>query len=239
MIGGSMKTLNKTTQIKLTILAGVVLLLASCGTSKSSHPDNTLSSTTTATSQDLAKGLASCNSRSTADMSANLSVYKYSNGTVDPRVIKLKFNSLSSELTQSGNTIRFFKWKVYQGQAVMDQTPLNVTRYSLSTQQMDTQTQTSVATTTISTSQGFYVDLNDSTLSHQVLKMAVYSSAGVVLKQMDILIPEFKASATDYAYNSDGTMRSQNLINLHPLTGADVTGWTTQNYTNFYNSKCF
>ncbi len=235
MIGGSMKTLNKTTQIKLTILAGVVLLLASCGTSKSSHPDNTLSSTTTATSQ----ALASCNSRSTADMSANLSIYKYSNGTVDPRVIKLKFNSLSSELTQSGNIIRFFKWKVYQGQAVMDQTPLNVTRYSLSTQQMDTQTQTSVATTTISTSQGFYVDLNDSTLSHQVLKMAVYSSAGVVLKQMDILIPEFKASATDYAYNSDGTMRSQNLINLHPLTGADVTGWTTQNYTNFYNSKCF
>ncbi len=230
-----MTILSKTTKIKLTILAGFVLLLASCGTSKSSHQDITLSSTTTSTSQ----GLASCNSRSTVDMSANLSVFKHSNGTVDPRIIKLKFNSLSSELTQSGNTIRFFKWKVTQGQAVIDQTPLSVTRYSLSTQQADTQAQTSVATTTISTSQGFYVDLNDSTLSHQVLKMAVYNSAGAVLKQMDVLIPEFKASLTDYAFNSDGSMRSQNLINLHPLTGADVTGWTSQNYTNFYNSKCF
>ncbi len=230
-----MTTLNKTTKIKLTILAGVVLLLASCGTSKSSHQDLSLSSTTTATSQ----GLASCNSRATADMSANLSVYKYSNGTIDPRIIKLKFNSLSSELTQTGNTIRFFKWKVSQGQAVMDQTPLNVTRYSLSTQQMDTQTQTSVPTTTISTSQGFYIDLNDSTLGHQVLKMAVYNSAGAVLKQMDILIPEFKASPTDYAYNADGSMRSQNLINLHPLAGVDVAGWTAQNYTNYFSSKCF
>lgn len=230
-----MATFNKNTQIKLTILAGAVLFLASCGTSKSTHQDITLSSTTSQVSQ----GLASCNSRSTADMSANVSVYKYSNGAVDPRIIKLKFNSLSSELTQSGNTIRFFKWKVTQGQAVMDQAPLNVTRYSLSTQQIETQAQTSISTTTISTSQGFYVDLNDSTLSYQVLKMAVYSPAGVVLKQMDILIPEFKASATDYAYNSDGSMRSQNLINLHPLTGADVTGWTTQNYANFFNSKCF
>ena len=235
MIGGSMNT-TQNTQIKLVILTGIVLLLASCGTSKSTHQNISLSSTDTTAAP---MGLAICNSRTTTDMAAHVSAYKYSNGTVDPSVIKLKFTSLSNEITQAGNTVRFFKWKVVQNQAVIEQTPLNITKYSLSTQQMDTQTTTAITATTISTSQGFYIDLNDTTLSHQVLKIAVYAANGSVLKQMDILIPEFKASPTDYMTNTDGSPRVQNLVNLHPLTGMDLTGWTAQNYTNFFSSKCF
>lgn len=235
MIGGSMKT-TPNTQIKLVILTGIVLLLASCGTSKSNHQSVALASADTAVAS---IGLASCNSRTTTDMAANISAYKYSNGTTDPQVMKLKFTSLSNEITQAGNTIRFFKWKVAQNQAVIDQTPLNITKYSLSTGQVDTQTTTAVTATTISTSQGFYIDLNDTTLSHQVLKIAVYSANGAALKQMDILIPEFKASPTDYMTNSDGSARAQNLVNLHPLIGMDLTGWTTQNYATFFSNKCF
>ncbi|MES2803869.1 MAG: hypothetical protein V4654_15355 [Bdellovibrionota bacterium] len=218
------------------IIATALLTLSSCGTSKSSQ------STTAQASADTNAGtkvVTSCQKAVGTDISVNISAVKNSAGTINNSLVKIKFNRLSSIATASGNTMRFFKWKVSGSQVYLEPTNLSVTRYVLSSGVVDASAATSIAASAITTSQGYYIDLNDEAGAYQVLKAVVYNSAGNVVTQQNILIPQFLGVAADYAYNSDGSARAQVLRDLHPLATTDVTGWTSANYTSYYQATCF
>lgn len=222
----------------LFLTATALLTLSSCGTSKSSQSATTTVQSSTVTNAGT-KVVTSCQKSVGADMSVNISAVKNSSGTINNSLVKIKFNRLSAAATAAGNTIRFFKWKVTGSQAFLEPTQLNSTRYVLSSGTVDQAAASSITASTVTTSQGYYIDLNDAAGEYQVLKAVVYSSTGSIVAQQNILIPQFLGVAADYAYNSDGSARAQILRDLHPLATTDVTGWTSANYTSYYQATCF
>lgn len=221
------------------IIATALLTLSSCGTSKSSQSATTTTVQSSTVTNAGTKVVTSCQKAIGTDMSVNISAVKTSSGSINNSLVKIKFNRLSAAATASGNTIRFFKWKVAGSQAYLEPTQLNSTRYVLSSGSVDQSAAASIATNTVTTSQGYYIDLNDASGEYQVLKAVVYSSTGGIITQQNILIPQFLGVAADYAYNSDGSARAQILRDLHPLATADVTGWTSADYTSYYQATCF
>lgn len=224
----------------LILTATALLTLSSCGSSKSSQAATTTvvnqSSTVTNAGN---KVVTSCQKSVGTDMSVNISAVKNSSGTINNSLVKIKFNRLSATATASGNVIRFFKWKVSGNQAYLDQTALNTTRYVLSTGNADQASTSAVTASSVSTTQGYYVDLQDEAGVYQVLKAVVYSSAGAIVSQHNILIPQFLGAPADYAYNSDGSARAQILRDLHPLASTDVSAWSSTDYSNYYSATCF
>ena len=228
-----MKTLTTT----LT-LAAAILTLSSCGSSKSSQATTTTVQSSTVENAGN-KIVTSCQKAVGTDMSVNITATKTSSGAINNSLVKIKFNRLSSLATQGGNKVVFFKWRVAGAEASMDSTPLNVSRYSLSSGNVDDSTKNYITASTVTTSQGYYIDLNDVDGVYQVLKAVVYNSAGSVVAQQNILIPQFLGVASDYAYNSDGSARAQLLRDLHPLAATDTTGWTSATYVSYYQATCF
>lgn len=233
-IGGYMKTL--TTAL---ILAASIVTLTSCGSKKSSQAtSNTIVQSSTVTNAG-SKIVTSCQKAVGTDMSVNITATKTSSGAINNSLVKIKFNRLSSTATAGGNVIKFFKWRVIGSSASLDSTALNVSRYSLSSGNVDDSTKTYITASTVTTSQGYYIDLNDADGVYQVLKAVVYNSSGAVVAQQNILIPQFLGVPADYAYNSDGSARAQILRDLHPLATTDVTGWTSTNFVSYYQATCF
>lgn len=219
--------------------ATALLTLSSCGTSKSSQSTTTTTVLASTVTNAGNKVVTSCQKSSGTDMSVNISAVKNSSGVINNSLVKIKFNRLSTLATESGNTIRFFKWKVSNSQAYMDQIPLTVTGYNLSSGEANQAASQSITASQVTAAQGFYIDLNDEAGVYQVLKAVVYNSSGSIVTQQNILIPQFLGVASDYAYNADGSPRAQILRDLHPLALVDTTGWTSTNYTSYYQATCF
>lgn len=230
-----MKVSQKILTITLSILA--VSFLTSCGTKKSTNDATTtnaiLNTTTT-------KALASCNKLTDSNFSFNISTVTDSNGTVNADWIKVKFSYLSSNITQTGYTLRFFKWRVVGSTAQLDSTPLNFASYALSSGQTNSSNMTAVYANQVNSQKGFYIQLNDdANYPYQVIKVVAYKSDGTVLAQADALIPEFLASPVEYRLNSDGSSRADNLQKMHLLYGTDTSGWTSTQLTQYFQQYCF
>lgn len=231
-----MKTQINLTYIKLALITVAAALMTACGTSKSN------SSTTSSPLYDFSstKLLANCNKSKDENFSINTSSVTDSNGQQSSEWIKMKFNFLSSTVMASGNTIRFFKWRVVGTEPQMDNTPLNFTKYDLSSGQVASGgTVSSMNALDLSSSQGVYIQLNDPNLQFQVLKAIVYNSSGSIVAQINTLIPGFYASPTEYQYNSDGTTRSITLQKMHALYGQSVNSWTQLQMQQHFNQYCF
>ena len=218
------------------ILAASIVTLTSCGSKKSSAASNTTIVQSSTVTNAGNKVVTSCQKAVGTDMSVNISAIKNSSGAIDNNVVKIKFNRLSAAATASGNTIAFFKWRVAGSSASLDSTALNVTRYALSSGSVDDSTRTSITASTVTTSQGYYITLNDADGIYQVIKAVVYNSSGAVVTQQNILIPQFLGVPSDYAYNSDGSARAQVLRDLHPLATTDVSAWTSTDFVNYYQA---
>ncbi|MFN3454486.1 MAG: hypothetical protein ACK41T_05945 [Pseudobdellovibrio sp.] len=210
------------------------IALSSCGTQKS----NSANPTTATSSSSAYKSLASCYKNVSNDISLNISAVS-ENSSINPNWIKIKFNFLSSQVTKSGNFIKFYKWKALGSQYYVDNTPLSATAYNLTTKNSVGSATNSISTTSITTTNGYSIELNDPSAAYQVLKAVVYTSSGAVVAQIDTLIPQFYASYSDYGYNKDGSVRPESLKGLHPLKNTDTSAWTAETYTNYYNSFCF
>jgi hypothetical protein len=228
-------------KISIKVLSAVVMiaLLTSCGTTKSDEVNKKTSASIDPVYVNYQKPLTSCNKTTNSDMSLNINAVTSSSGSINPDWVKIKFNFLSSTATQSGNVIKFFKWKVIGGQSSLDQTPLSVMFYDLSTGQLTSNASTYLSATDVTTTRGAYIQLNDTAGTYQVLKVVVYNSAGQVVAQMNSLIPQFNSNLSDYSTNSDGTARAQILIDIHPLSSVATTGWTQTDYANYFQNFCF
>lgn len=228
----------KNTQL-LTLAVSIIAitLLTSCGAKKSADAIDNSSVVTTSAAQML----ASCNRAVTKDLGFNLAnVLEATTGQINPDWIKIKFNFLSTDVTQTGNNIKFFKWRVIGSTAQLDANPLEFSAYKLSNGQTASETMTGVLATQVSNQYGFYIRLNDdSQYPYQVLKVVVYKSDGTVLAQSDVLIPQFLTSPVEYKLNADGTARAENLQKLHPLYATDVSAWSAAQLKQNFDQYCF
>ncbi len=226
-------------QLVLTFTLSVLAmtLLTSCGAKKSNEAND--SSTRIDINSQAA--LANCNRSTSANLSFNLAnVVDSSSGQVNPDWIKIKFNFLSADTTQTGYSLKFFKWRVVGGSAQLDTNPLTFSPYTISSGQVSSETMTSVYTTQIAQQVGFYIRLNDDAqYPYQVLKVVAYKTDGTVAAQSDILIPQFSASPVAYKLNADGTARVENLQKLHPLYTTDVSAWTQAQLKQNFDQYCF
>ncbi len=220
---------------KLVVATIALITLASCGNTKSKQ-DPASSHTFSSTS---IKPLASCNKTVTADMSLNSAAVQDQMGTVDYNWLKVKFNFLSSQSTAANNKVKFFKWKVVNGQPYLDQNPLVIHTYDLSTGALSGSASNEIIASTVTPGKGYYVQLNDTQGTFQVLKTVVYSSTGSIVAQSDSLIPQFNAKPSDYQFNADGSPRASALQSLHPLVQTVTSAWSEVEYTNHFQAFCF
>lgn len=221
--------------MKLTLVLTALIALTSCGNTKeetNSNNMNTFASTAN-------KTLASCNKKSTADIGLSSTAVQDQMGTQDNNWLKIKMTFLSTKATASGNILKFFKWKMINGAAYLDQTPISFYTYNISSGVSSTTAVTQITAASVNSSIGYNIYLNDSSGTYQVIKAVVYSSDGAVIAQSDSLIPQFLSNPTQYAINSDGSARSSNLQALHPLNSTNTTSWNEAQFTNYFQAFCF
>lgn len=223
-----------------TLKVGALLLVSyfatSCTTSKSNNISDSQSTGITINGQAV---LAKCTKAVDSMLSLSISTITDQLGQVDPLWVKVRFNTISPELTKSGVTMRFYRMKGVGNEAVLDSTSLQSQTYNMSTGQPNANLTQIVNAPTISTSSAFFVYVNDAQSQYQILKVAFFDSTGKTIENINILIPEFLASPTEYKTNSDGTARSQYLQELHPLNSTTTTGWSSETFNNFFQQYCF
>lgn len=218
--------------LKVTLIITVIGLLTACGTSKSETPTVQSSNRFDVNSQ---KALALCNKGSDANFSFNTSIVSAESGQISTQMIKFKFNFLNAEITKPGNVIKFFKWRISNGQAVLSETALEVSAYDSATGQTTGASTNSLIANQLGNTQNFYINLADPEALFQVLKVVAYNSEGKVIGNLNSLIPAFYASPADYQFNSDGSARAQILQDMHLLKSSTATGSAAQ----FFNQYCF
>ena len=213
-----------------------VAVLTSCGTSKSTQGEEQASIIPVA----LNKPLASCHKLNDSNFAMNIANVTNTDSSLSSDWIKVKFSFLSSNVTQTGYSLRFYKWRVINGVSQLDSNPLEFTAYTLTNGQQVSNPMTAVFATQVTNQVGFYLRLNDdSAAPYQVLKVVAYKTDGTVAAQSNVLIPQFLANPLDYATNADGTPRADLLQKLHPLFGQDVSSWSQSRLNENFQQYCF
>ena len=225
------------TTLKIALILTVVGLLTACGNSKSAAIATDQSSNRYDINSQ--KALANCNKATDANFSFNTAIVADDSGNASTEWIKLRFNFLNSEITKPGNVIKFFKWRVVNGQAVLSETPLAASAYDPSTGQTVSSGHTALGAEHVNGSHGFYINLADPNGLFQVLKVVAYNSEGKIIGNLNSLIPAFNANPADYQFNSDGTARAAILTDMHALKNAAVAGWTPAQFTGAFSQYCF
>ncbi len=224
--------------LKVVLILMVASLLTACGSSKSTATSGTEQSSNRFDINSQ-KAMAHCNKSVDANFSFNTASVIDDQGRPSTEWIKLKFNFINAEITKPGNVIKFFKWRVANGQAVLDETPLMVSAYDPTTGQTVSSNHSGLAAEQVNGVHRFYVNLADANGLFQVLKVVAYNSEGKIVGNLNSLIPTFYASPMDYQFNSDGTARATILQDMHTLRSVAVAGWTPAQYTEAFNAFCF
>ena len=229
--------MNKQTKLLLKIAAVLaVAVLTSCGTSKSTPVEEQSSILPVS----LTKPLASCHRLNDANYAMNIANVTSADNSLSSDWIKVKFSYLSSAITQTGYSLRFYKWRVINGASQLDSNPIEFTAYTLSNGQQVSNPMTAVFTTQVTNQVGFYLRLNDdASVPYQVIKVVAYKTDGTVAAQSNVLIPQFLANPLDYATNADGSARADLLQQLHPLFGQDVSTWSQTRLNENFQQYCF
>ncbi|MGZ3691166.1 MAG: hypothetical protein ACXVAX_06670 [Pseudobdellovibrio sp.] len=228
------QTLNNLIKIAAVIS---IAILTSCGTSKSNVGTADQASVVQV---DSSKPLASCNKLNNSNFSMNIANAMDSSNQVDPQFVKIKFTYLSSDITQTGYSIRFYKWRVINNATQMDSNPLQFYSYNLSSGQTTSAQMSAEFATNVTTATAYYVNLNDDTTNpYQVLKVVAYKTDGTVAASADVLIPQFLANPNDYKLNPDGSNRASLLQGLHPLHNTDVSSWSSSQIQANFDQYCF
>jgi hypothetical protein len=237
MIRANFKTMKPKSIIKWSLLASTAIVIAGCGNSKSNELRESSQPVTISGNSGAEKPLTSCNKSANSDISLNVNAYFGPTGQVDSNWLKVKFNFLNQTLTTGDNTVRFFKWRMNNGEAQLDQTPLVFYTYPLSSPTQTSIAMNGLSTKSITSTQGFFVALQDDSASYQVLKVAVYNKDGQVIAQINTLIPQFNAVFEDYKLTDSGAARPATLLELHPLKAS--AGLSPSESSSYFQAFCF
>lgn len=223
--------------LTLTLSVIAISLLTSCGTSKSNQLDGSSNSITI----NSAQSMASCNQSTSDNFIFNIAnTIDSASKQINSEWIKIKFSFLSEDITKTGYSFKFYKWRVIGGSTQLDPNPLTFSAYALSNGQTTGEMTTGILATQINKQTGFYIRMDDdANFPYQVLKVVAYKTDGTVAAQSDVLIPQFTASPISYKTNADGTVRSDSLQKLHPLNATDTTTWSQAQLKQNFDQYCF
>lgn len=233
--GKFMKALNF--KIKTILVATALAALSSCGTSKSTV--NTVEQSSRV-EVSAGKPLASCNRADNSNFSLSIANVIDPDGRANLNWVKLKFNFLSTDMTQTGYHIKFYKWRVVNNTTQLDAVPLEFNTYTFSNNTTNSNTMNGMFTSQINNQTGLFLNLKDDVQTpYQVLKTVVYKTDGTIAAQGNILIPQLLANPEDYKLNPDGSSRNQLLQGMHLLYGRDVSSWSTSQIQQYFDQHCF
>lgn len=230
-----MKALNF--KIKTILAVTALAALSSCGTSKSTV--NTVEQSSRV-EVSAGKPLASCNRADNSNFSLSIANVIDPDGRANLNWVKLKFNFLSTDMTQTGYHVKFYKWRVVNNATQLDPVPLEFNTYTMSNGTTNSNTMSGMFTTDFNSQVGLYLNLKDDVQTpYQVLKTVIYKTDGTIAAQGNVLIPQLLANPEDYKLNPDGSPRNQLLQNMHLLYGRDVSTWSTSQIQQYFDQHCF
>lgn len=256
---GEFMDYRNTTQrtLKAALLLTVLALLSACSAQKKSQgsmdsssriiaaPGNTTSSTSSS--------LLYCNQKSQGGLTAKLMVYTDTANHLRPDYLKLKFTEMPASF-ESGDYIQFFRWQANtSGQVYLDPVPTQARFETLDGQILTSfspviywgQVADIASRSGMSSVSTFLqyvrlvIDIRDPQGSFDVLKVAMYKRAdNSNTLNMDMLMPAFSASPSDYAVEG-GAPRASQLQALHPFAGMGDQAWTAAQYQSMATTFCF
>lgn len=255
-IGGFMISSKQFLKIFLTVSAAA--FLTACGSNKNQANSSDFSSrspvSTTTTSS--TKPLAYCNHGAGTEINMKLKNYTDSSNTARMDFVYVRMTSLPANFKDSTTYISMWKWlSNSSGYTYLDSTSLQFILLDSSNGQAltgwkNTLRWSDIVTTAsgmgITDVQTFFdrvnilVDLKDTKGEYDVLKITNYDlSTNKAISQTDALLPLFYANPADYAYEADGSARSQVLQRLHPFSSNMNQGYTTAQFQSMANDFCF
>ncbi len=179
------------------------------------------------------KPLAYCNSATGTDVSAKLKVFTDASNTVRMDYIYARITALPSGFAGGTSYIKMWKWLANSsGAAYLDNTALNFAIFNKNNQGltpwMTTMKWSDVSAVAAgmgySDPQTFFnnvnvlVQLNDTQGEYDALKITNYNaSTNAVISSLDMLMPIFYASPTDYAVEPTGAGRATKFTTLAPF----------------------
>lgn len=246
--------MNSNAQLLKTIAAlASITLLSACGASNQSlNSSSTLPNTYLSSD----KPLASCSETVGTDLKGRLQAVKDSAGNVRSDLVYLRLTALPSGFSSGSNYIAMWKWLANSsGYTYLDGTALEFKLINASTSQEITGWRTTLTWSDVSAAasnmgvadaQAFFnkvkimVNLKDTKGEYDVLKVTSYeSSTNKAVSQADGLIPLFYANPSDYAYESDGSLRADILESLHPLKSYTSQGFSGAQFKSMAEALCF
>ena len=261
-IGGYMDTMNTNKLMKITFAIGAIWWLTGCGSSQSTTSGGFDSASTNPGTQPADTAVATC-STDVAHMSDfQVQVMQFP-GRSD--LVRVKIVNTPQDFIASNWEVLMYRWTAAPGgSSSIDSTPLSFqferkdsysafqsltsgtpyqALYGSQVQGMvDYANQfktlpalSSASATAFFQGATFLVDLKDQTGSFQVLRISL-KNAGVVVREVDVLIPTFQADPA--RYNAD-SRHPAILQQLHPQKDKLSQSWTQNQYSAFTQSSCF
>jgi len=240
------------TTLKVALLLTVLTMFTACGMQTATQSNNDFASRTVvdSTAAAAAKNIAYCNQKAQGGLTAKLMVYVDATNKIRNDYMKVKIMQIPASFA-SGDYIEFFRWQATAaGQIYLDPVPTQARFETLDGRIITnfspviywSQVSAIAAQNGMSDVNTFFqnvrlvVDIRDPQASYDVLKIAMYNSSNTNTINMDMLLPSFFASPTDYALDG-GQPRANALQALHPFVG--ITNWSAAQYLTTANTYCF
>lgn len=242
------------TTLRAVLLLSLLVMLTACGTQKAEDVSSFASRTpvTTIPSNTANSTLLYCNQKSQNGLTAKVMLYTDSSSQVRNDYMKVKFIQMPASFS-TGDYIQFFRWQANtSNQVYLDPAPLQARFESLNGTAL-TEFSSVIywgQVSSLATSAGLsdvnsfmqnvriVVDVRDPQANFDVLKVAMYNSNNTNTVNMDMLMPAFSASPTDYAIEN-GATRSSYLQHLHPFASMINQNWTAAQFQSMASSYCF
>lgn len=244
--------INTQTTLKAVLLLIILAMLTACGEQKASEDTTDYASRTPITTPNASATVLSCNQKTQNGLTAKVMTYTDSANQVRNDYMNVKFTQMPASF-ETDDYIQFFRWQANtSGQVYLDPVPTQA-RFETLTGQVLTNFSSVIywgQVSAIATQSGMsdantffqnvrlVVDVRDPQANFDVLKIAMYNSSGTNIINMDMLMPAFYASPTDYALDG-GVARASQLQALHPFANMISQGWTAAQYQSMATSFCF
>lgn len=241
--------------LKATLLLLVLAMLSACSPKvrvEGSSDQSSRSSVTTPSSSGDGSTLLYCNQKSQDGLTAKVMVYVDAENKIRPDYMKVKLTEVPAGF-ESGDFIQFFRWQANTAnQVYVDKIPVQARFETLDgriltdfspviywAQVSDIAGKSGITdVNTFFQNVRLVVDIRDPQADFDVLKVAMYNSKSENTLNMDVLMPAFPASPSDYAWEK-GAPRSAYLQALHPFASMNDQGWTASEFKSMATSFCF
>ena len=246
--------INTQTTLKAALLLTILAMLTACTPQTASEDSTDYASRipTTTTTQNASKPVLFCNQKTQNGLTAKVMAYVDSANKVRNDYMKVKFTQMPAGF-ENGDYIQFFRWQASTtGQTYLDPVPTQARFETLNGQVITNfspviyccQVSAIEAQSGMSDVNTFFqnvrlvVDVRDPQANFDVLKIAMYNSASTNTINMDMLMPSFYASPTDYAFEG-GAARANNLQALHPFASMISQNKPAAEFQCMGTSFCF